>query len=149
MLGTTRPKDEHTLSQRVSRYLSVSLVTASVGQIAIVLLHWIIGIGAVVSNASAALLVAAVGFVLSTRFVWSSDRSRRYRVEVPTFFAISLTGLAVSTGLVALVSQQTDMPITVNAASFISYGLVWVARFIILDRLVFVAVGQVFGPTAA
>ena len=149
MFSTARRECDRTLSQRVSRYLSLSLATASIGQLTIMLLHWGIGIGAIVSNASAALLVAAIGFVLSTRFVWPSDPALRYRVEVPAFFAISLIGLAVSTGLVALVSQQTDMPIAVNAASFISYGLVWVARFVILDRLVFAAIGQVSGPTAA
>ncbi len=136
------PYREAPTALRVQRYVSISVVTALVGQFAIFVFHWGIGLSAVLSNAMAALVVAVVGFVLSTRFVWSSDPVRRYRVEVPAFFAMSLLGLVVSSVLVALVASWTDWRVAVNAASAASYGLVWVARFLVLDRVVFARKGE-------
>lgn len=137
------PGEERTLPQRFGRYASITVVTAATGQVSIAVLHWVLGVPPIAANALATVLVALIAFSLSIRYIWSSDPARRYRVEMPTFFATSLMGLALSTLVVAIVSGQTDAPWAVNLASLGSYGVLWIARFVVLDRLVFGAIEHV------
>lgn len=133
----TTPLPRH-LSVRVQRFGLVSLGTASLGQGAILLLHAGWGVGAVLANALAACLVSVVCYLLCTRFVWSSNRARRYTVELPGFVASSLVGLALSTVTVTAATHVSSHPLLPNIASAVGFGLAWVVRFAALDRLVFV-----------
>lgn len=133
----TTPLPRH-LSVRVQRFGLVSLGTASLGQATILLLHAGWGVGAVLANALAAGLVSVVGYLLCTRFVWSSDRARRYTVELPGFVFSSLLGLGLSTVTVAAATHVSSHPLLPNIASAVGFGLAWVVRFAVLDVLVFV-----------
>lgn len=123
--------------QRIVRFASVSAVTAPLGQLCIFLFYNLAGLNGVLANGTAVVVVSIVGYFLSTLFVWDSDPGRRLRYEVPMFWTLSLTGFVVSTAIVAIAVAVSDHPLAVNLASGASYAVVWLARFVILDRLVF------------
>ncbi|MFN3216051.1 MAG: GtrA family protein [Acidimicrobiales bacterium] len=125
---------------RAHRFLFITAITASLGQLTIFVLHVRRDVGALQANVTAALAVALVGYVLSMRYVWPSDPARRYRVEMPVFVLMSLVALVASSLGVALATTVTSHPLAANAASAGSYGVVWVARFLLLDRYVFAPV---------
>jgi putative flippase GtrA len=122
---------------RVQRFGLVSLVTAGLGQLSILLLHVGLGVEPVLSNLLATVLVSVVGYVLCTRHVWSSDRTRRYTLEMPGFVLASLLGLVLSSVTVALVAETSSHPLAPNIASAAGFGLAWVLRFAVLDRILF------------
>lgn len=132
-----RERTQRTVRNRILRFASVSAVTAPLGQLCIFLLYNTAELNGVLANGIAVLIVSVVGYVLSINFVWPSDPTRRLRYEVPMFWMVSATGFVVSTAIVAVAVAISDHPLTVNIASAASYGVVWTARFVVLDRHVF------------
>ena len=127
---------------RAGKFLSITVVTVGIGQSLILILYVGFDLSPIVSNALAAVAVAAIGFVLSVRYVWSSDLDRRYKVEIPAFIALSICGLVLSSVAVSVMAEAIDSPLAVNLASASAYGLLWIVRFFMLDRFI-------FGATAA
>jgi putative flippase GtrA len=122
---------------RAQRFGLVSLVTALIGQVSILALHVGLGVGPVLANLLATGLVSLISYFLCTRHVWDSDPLRRYTFELPGFVFASLFGLLLSSITVAVGSQLSAHPLTPNVASAVGFGLAWVARFGLLDRVLF------------
>lgn len=128
---------------RIGLFGAVSVGTAVLGQVAILVLHVGLGVGPVLANALATVLVAVVGYWLCTRFVWTSDASLRYSLELPGFVVSSVLGLAISTGTVDLAAHYSRHPLVPNLASAAGFAVAWGLRFVILDRWVFHRHGHV------
>lgn len=122
---------------RALRFVGVTVVTALLGQFLIftffVGLRW----PALVSNAVAVAVVAAVGFVLSIRFVWTEADEQARTGQAAAFMASSFLGLLISSICVAVVTTATPHPLGANLGSFVGYGIAWGIRFLLLDRVVF------------
>lgn len=60
--------------------------------------------------------------------------------EVVPFWALTVLGFALSTGAVWYVDRRFDAaPLVVNLTSLMSFGVVWLAKFFVLDRVLFKA----------
>ena len=46
-------------------------------------------------------------------------------------------GLALSTGLVAAAQSLSDSPVLMVSANLAGFGLLWVAKFVFLDKIMF------------
>ncbi len=115
----------------------MTVITAGLGQFLILLFFAGFGWPAVVANAVAVLIVAIVGFILSLKFVWvGSDPSAR-TMQIGAFFAMSVLGLLVSTATVRFVTERVDHVLAANVGSFLGYGIAWLMRFFVLDRVIF------------
>ena len=125
---------------RAARFASITVITATLGQTLIFVLYNSLGLPGVLANGLAVVAVTAVGYLLCTRYVWSSDPVRRARFELPVFWSLYVLGFVVSTIAVALATTYSDHPLVVNVASAVSYLVVWAFRFLVLDRYVFRAV---------
>lgn len=136
---TLRSSDEElaSTSLRAVRFIGVTVVTASLGQLLIFMFFAGFGWAAVVSNAVAVLIVAVVGFTLSLRFVWIASDARFRTRQITVFFLMSILGLVVSTAMVRLVASRLDHVLAANIGSFLGYGIAWLMRFVVLDRYVF------------
>lgn len=84
-------------------------------------------------------------FELNRRWVWSRSGGRSIRAEVVPFAALSFAGLGLSTAAVHFVDlyvrqsgwSNGSRTIAVEVASNAAFGLLWIAQFVILDRLLF------------
>ncbi|MGE3621711.1 MAG: GtrA family protein [Acidimicrobiia bacterium] len=121
---------------QLARYSVVSIVSLATHQI--VLLGLVLaGMPGFAANALAATAGAVPAFVLNKRWTWGDDSKARWRQEVLPFWVLTLLGLVSSTVLVGVVDARTDVTLYVSIASIMGYGLVWVAKFLVLDRLLF------------
>lgn len=77
------------------------------------------------------------------RWVWQATSLDRVRLQVAVFWVASVLGAIVATTLTAVVqrlSRGQSYPVqatTVLVAQGCGYGLVWIARYLILDKWLF------------
>jgi putative flippase GtrA len=122
---------------KVLRFGMVSVVGVLITQALLILFHGILDVDATLSNVLAVTLSSGPVFVLNKRWVWGQVSRPQLRREVLPFWGFTLLGLVLSTILVAIVDGQTDRTWPVMLANIAGFGIVWVAKFLFLDAVVF------------
>ena len=125
------------------RYAAVSVVFVPIGQILIQVL------GAMVFDrdyTKASIVAAAIltvpNFFANKMWVWKDTSRDKLRTQVLVFWVAAMLGVAAATGLTYLVEQQFHNEGAVEAlavfcAQLVGFGIVWVGRYLILDRWLF------------
>jgi Ni/Fe-hydrogenase subunit HybB-like protein len=75
--------------------------------------------------------------VLNRAWVWGKSGKNHFWREVVPFWALALLGLAFSTLLVAIASDWNNATWVVSAANLVAFGILWVAKYLLLDALLF------------
>lgn len=119
------------------KYSMVSAVGVTLTQVLLVLFVGILDRHPVGSNVAAVTLTAVPVFLLNKRWVWSRDGRISFRREVLPFWVFTLAGLLLSTALVALAHSASDSQVLVMAANLAGFGVLWVAKFLFLDQVMF------------
>lgn len=119
------------------KYSMVSVVGVTLTQLQLVLYVGLLDRGAVGSNVIAVSVAALPVFFLNKHWVWSVDGKISIRREVVPFWLFTLAGLALSTGAVAMVDRVSDAEVLVMGASLAGFGVLWVAKFLFLDQIMF------------
>jgi len=132
--------------RKAIRYSLVSVVSVAVSQTALfiffALLHW----SAEWSNVAAVAVGSVPSYYLNRRWAWGkTGRSHLWREIVP-FWVLAFVGLAFSTGAVALAeSFATDVAdsrilqgLVINGASFGAFGVLWIVKFYLFNKVIFV-----------
>lgn len=123
--------------RRALRYSGVSAVSVLCTQVVLITGHGLLGLSAMPANVIAVSVAAIPAFVLNRRWVWSLHGPASLRGEVLPFWAFTLAGLVLSTASVAGVSALTTSPAAVSAANIGAFGALWVAKYLVLDGVVF------------
>ena len=119
------------------KYSMVSVIGVVITQTLLVLFVGIMDRDATWSNVAAVSLCAIPVFFLNKRWVWSHDGKVSFRREVLPFWVFTLAGLGLSTGLVTVAKGVSDSTLLVMAASVGGFGILWVAKFLFLDQIMF------------
>lgn len=134
--------------RRLVKFGLVSVVAVCVSQTTLVvtfgLLHW----EARPSNLAAFVLATIPSFELNRRWTWRRSGRTHVRRELVPFWVLAIVGLLASdqaTRFAASTSEEltsrTLRTFVVMLASLTTYGLLWVVKFALLDRLVWSAPG--------
>ncbi len=132
-----------------ARYSASSVVAVVVSQVAFALCYWL-GTSAVVATLVAWLAGAVPNYVLSRRWAWG-----RQGQLLP--YAMIVIGSAVTA---ALVTTATDhlvqgidshawKTVLVTGSYFGTYGVLFILKFVLFDRLVFAKPAAVADPVPA
>ena len=89
------------------------------------------------SNLIACTLTSIPVFLLNKRWVWNVDGKVSLRREIVPFWVFTIAGLGLSTGMVAIAERVSDSTLLVMAASIGGFGILWVAKFLFLDQIMF------------
>jgi putative flippase GtrA len=128
-----RLKAEH--GAKALRYCGVSAVNVLTGVSTMAFFHGVLHWSGVSSNLMAWSVSTAPAYLLSRAWVWQQSGSHRLSGEVVPFWVMALAGLLLSTFVVNLVDQRTDRTSLVLVALLAAYGVVWVAKYVILDKV--------------
>ena len=123
--------------ERLTRYGTASLAGVVLSQLILLTLHGIMNEAAELANVLAVVISAGPVFYINKRWVWGRGGRAKVRREVVPFLLLTLLGLLLSTLLVAIVDDRTDRTWPVMAANITGFGIVWVAKFLFLDKIVF------------
>lgn len=124
-------------SEQILRFGMASVVGIVITQALIVAFYGVLELNATVANVLAVVLSAIPVFILNKRWVWGQLGPARIRREILPFWGFTLLGLVLSTVLVTVVDDHTERTWPVMLANICGFGLVWVAKFLFLDSVVF------------
>ena len=127
------------------RYGTVSMVATVTSLTVLGVLVSATALPAGVANVIATAVGTFPSFELNRRWVWKRTGRRSMRAELVPFWILSFTGLALSTLTVTLAASWADSAglqgfartATIEVANIVAWGSLWVAQFLILDRILF------------
>jgi putative flippase GtrA len=133
------------LLRRLARYAAVSVISTAVS---LTILGALIATGSVTAgwaNVIATTAGTIPSFELNRRWVWRRRGQRSLLAEVAPFCALSFTGLGLSTLAVSLAAGwaaaaglgTAARTFVAEAANVGTFGVLWVAQYVILDRVLF------------
>ncbi len=125
------------LGRKAVKYSMVSVVGVAITQVVIIVTHGLLGWPGTVSNVVAVTVSAIPAYILSRYWVWGKNDRNRLWGEIMPFWGMALAGLLLSTLFVAIVDNWTTSTLAVSAANLSAFGLLWVAKFVLLDRVLF------------
>ncbi|HXY45397.1 MAG TPA: GtrA family protein [Acidimicrobiales bacterium] len=131
--------------RRFLKFATVSLITTAVSQAILFGLYPHPLDTAMGSNVIATCVATVPAYYLNRRWTWGKRGKSHLWKEVMPFWIIALIGLVLSTLMVGLAAHNADRItsshegkiIIVHLANFITYGLIWVGRYSILNKFLF------------
>ena len=121
--------------EKLMRYCGVSVVNVLTGQGILAFCLAVLALGGVVSQVISATLSAIPAYILSRRWVWKQKGRDSFRNEVLPFWIMALIGLVFAVSAIAIVERFTESTIVLMATSLAAYGVVWVAKYVVLDKI--------------
>ena len=127
--------DKH--GKRLIRYAGVSVVGVTAGQSLLFMFYEVFGWKAVVANTAAVTLSTIPSYLLNRTWVWKKAGSHSISAEILPFWGMAFLGLILSNVLVAMVEKRWDSWLLINVANLAAFGVLWGAKYMLLDRLLF------------
>ena len=128
------------------RYAGVAAIFVPLGQAGVQLLKWGFGVPAVAAVFLTACILTPANYLANKHYVWKHKSRENQGTEVTVFWLAAILGTAFAMGFVWLVemiipdsASELVQAAAIFSAQFLGYGIVWVARYLFLDRLVFKA----------
>lgn len=128
------------------RYAAVSVVFVPLGQLGVQLLVWVFGMHEVLAVLTTACLLTIPNYLSNKYFVWRHTSKDNRVTEVTVFWLAAVLGTGFAMGFVYLAGRLVPKEdgevlhaVAIFAAQLLGYGIVWVARYVFLDRLIFKA----------
>lgn len=130
---------------QVLRYSAVSALSTSVSLTILGVLVATRAVTAGWANVIATAVATVPSFELNRRWVWAKKGPRSLHKEAVPYFALTFTGLGISTFLVSTATGVASAHHAGNAtrtavalcANLVGFGSVWVAQYVILDKVLF------------
>ena len=122
---------------RFARYCGVSVVNVVVTTVLLAIGIAVLDLSGGVANALAVSLAALPAYVLYRRWVWEKRGQNHLLKEVIPFWTYAVLGLIVSTVIVAWADRVWGGNIAPLIANLVAFCVLWVAKFYVLDRLLF------------
>jgi putative flippase GtrA len=127
------------------RYGTVSIIATVTSMIVLGVLVTATTMPAGWANVCATAVGTFPSFELNRRWVWGKTGKRSLRGEVGPFWILSFAGLALSTLTVSLAAawaaaagvDAITRTVVIEAANVVAFGSLWLAQFVILDRVLF------------
>src|ERR1700730_18353569 len=134
-----------TLVRRLVRYATVSVISTVVSLTILGILVATSATTAGWANVVATAAGTVPSFELNRHWVWSRSGPRSLLAEIGPFCALSFAGLGISTLAVSVAAGwassaglgATARTRAAEAANIASFGTLWVAQYLILDRVLF------------
>jgi putative flippase GtrA len=142
LLPTRGDKSIH----KLIRYSLVSGVAVVISTTVIFVCVALFHLSGIVSNTLGAIASTPAAYELNRKWAWGKTGKSHLWREVVPFWALTLVGYLASTGTVQVADSMTKSHGVVGApkaaaitgASLFAWGVVWIVKFIIFNKLVFV-----------
>ena len=127
------------------RYAGISVVFVPVGQVLIQLLgYYAFDKNYTKASIASAAILTFPNFFANKWFVWRDSNSDKLRTQVLVFWVAAMLGVSLATLLTYFVEEAVKgstsswvEPVSVFFAQLVGFGIVWVGRYVILDRWLF------------
>ncbi len=121
---------------KLVKYSAVSVMSVVITQ-SLLQLALFVGMPAVAANIVAVGLSAVPAYLVNRRWVWRKQGAHSVAREIVPFWSYAFLGLAISTVAVAWADHRWHTALAVSLANIASFGVLWIAKFVLLDRWMF------------
>lgn len=129
---------ERPLIKKFWKYSMTSVVGVVLGQSFIFLFAYVLDWSWGWANIAAVSISTVPTYYMSRHWVWQKRGKSSLYAEVIPFWVMTFLGLLLSTvAVVVLENKYPDNPLLANLGNVIGFGVLWVAKFFILDRILF------------
>jgi putative flippase GtrA len=125
------------LLRRLARYAMASVVGVVVGQSCLFTFYEVLDQPAWLANLLAVAISSVPAYLINRYWVWQKRDRNDLRREVLPFWAMAFLGLLLSTLTVSLADDRTDWAPAILAANLAGFGVLWIAKFFVLDKILF------------
>ena len=138
-----RAKARTPTGQKLVKYTMVSIISVVIGQALLALAFGVFRWSAVTSNVFAVGLSALPSYYLNRAWAWGKRGRSHFLKEVVPFWGMAFLGLLISTWFVAIAEGRSDhlthlvQTLVINGSSIAAFGVLWVAKFVILNKVMF------------
>lgn len=122
---------------RFVRYAGVSAITIVITQAVLIFGVSVLDLAGGVANVMAVCIGAIPNYLLNRAWVWERFGPHRVWREIVPFWTYAVLGLVVSTIVVAWADARWGTGLAASAANLGTYFVLWIAKFVLLDRLIF------------
>ena len=122
---------------KLLRYAGVSVIGVLCGQTLLFLFNEPLGLSAVMANLLAVTIATIPSYVLNRAWAWGKSGNHSVTAEMLPFWGMAFLGLMLSTVFVHFAEQASDHWVWANIANLGAFGILWVAKFFVLDRVLF------------
>jgi putative flippase GtrA len=129
--------------QKFLKYSAVSVISVIINLVLLVFAFGVLGWSAAPANIFAVGVSAIPSYYLNRAWAWGKrGRSHLFKEVIP-FWALAFLGLVVSTIAVHFVGKNITQyhhavqTLIVAATNIAAFGLLWIAKFIIFNELMF------------
>lgn len=126
---------ESSKTTQLVKYVAVTLLNIGINQVVLYIANTQFGLSGGWASLVAALIGTGPAYFLSRRWVWEKTGPHSLKGEVVPFLAIALLGLAISGTLAEIAGRLFGAGLAVNAGNLLGYFVVWILKFVLLDRL--------------
>lgn len=119
------------------RYMAVSLFGTIITQAQIWYYLNVLEWNGALANFVAVMVSTLPGYLLSRYWIWGERDKSSWRREAVPFWMLSLAGLILSTLFAGLADLFFDASWVVMLANIAGFGVLWIAKFLILDEYLF------------
>jgi putative flippase GtrA len=130
--------------QKLVKYTMVSLISVAVSQALLALAFGVFRWSAASANVFAVALSALPSYYLNRAWAWGKRGRSHLLKEVLPFWGLAFLGLLISTLFVHIAEGRSEgvesrilQTLIVNGASIAAFGVLWVAKFVILNKVMF------------
>jgi putative flippase GtrA len=132
--------------RKLLRYSMVSVVAVSVSVVALAIFHGLLNWSAFWSNVGATAVAAVPSYELNRKWAWGKSGKSHLWKEVVPFWVLAFIGLAFSTYWAVAADSLAKhhhlshlaRTVVVEGAVISAFGVLWVGKFIIFNKILFV-----------
>lgn len=145
LIADLRERARQPDAQKAIRYTLVSVISVVITQIALLVLQ-LLHVSPVPANLIACTIGGVPSYYLNRRWAWGKSGKSHLWKEVVPFWSMNFLGIALSTWSVAIADtwgthhfdSHLVRSLVVNAANLGSFGVLWVVKFLVFNKFMFV-----------
>jgi putative flippase GtrA len=130
---------------RIWKFATVSVITTTIAQGLLFVVYPHLVASAMGSNIIVTSIATVPAYWLNRTWTWGKRGKSHLWKEVMPFWVMAFVGLVLSTVIVGLAAKNADRISSahdvkvaiVHFANFFSYGLIWIARYSLLNKYLF------------
>lgn len=127
------------------RYSMVSAVAVVISQVTILICAWVFGLSGIAANTIGAVVATPASYELNRKWAWRKGGKSHLWREVVPFWGLTIVGWLASTGTVEIADSLCKShgvtglarAVAIMFASLFAYGVVWIGKFFLFNRLIF------------
>lgn len=121
--------------RKLFKYSMASAVAICVGQPVLWICFGVLGWAAVPANLASVSAGAVPNYLINRRWTWHQKGKNRLWGEIVPFWVMSALGMVLSLWAVSYAERRWDTTFAVAAAQLSGFGVLWLAKFLVLDKI--------------